>query len=168
MARLTLPQWRKCNSQPSFSVRLVNAVAIAGSPVAVMAVPVMGIRRAGILATMRSCVPSPAIVRTACRRMPRRAVGSRVCTCPIPGSACISGRQRYHDAKQGQHCGNSFHGLSAPFFRDAIVTADSTWQGDLQTIFAPVPAFAIKPSWSDEKRHCLGPPTDSAVLQMRG
>jgi len=36
----------------SFSGRLVNAVAVASAPVLVMAVSVMGIGRAGILATM--------------------------------------------------------------------------------------------------------------------
>jgi len=76
------------------SRRLVNAVAVAGSPVVVVAVPVMGICRAGILATVRSCVLSPAIVRAACRRMTRRAVGFRVCSRPILGCACIGGGQR--------------------------------------------------------------------------
>jgi len=89
----------------------VNAIAVATPPVAVMAVPVMGIRRTGILTTVRSRVLATTIVRATCRGMTRGAVGSRMCICSIPGSARISGRQRYHDPKQGQQSGKSFHGL---------------------------------------------------------
>ena len=127
------------------SLRLVNAVAVAGTPVVVVAVPVMGIRRAGILATVRTCVLSPTVVRTAYRRMTRRAVGSRMCPGWMLGSACVNGWQREHDAKQGQHSDNSFHRFSAPFSGpNEIVTAGSSGPGDLQTIFALVPAFAIR------------------------
>jgi len=45
----------------------VNAVAIAAPPIVVVAVTVMGIRRAWILATVRSGVLAAAVVRATCR-----------------------------------------------------------------------------------------------------
>jgi hypothetical protein len=71
----------------------VSAVAIAAAPVVVVAVPVMGIRRAGILATVRGRVLSPAIVGATCRRMTRRAVDSCVCPSSILGGGRVSSTQ---------------------------------------------------------------------------
>jgi len=49
------------------SAQFVNAVVVAGSPVGIATIAVMGIRCAGILATVRSCVLASAVVRAACR-----------------------------------------------------------------------------------------------------
>lgn len=52
----------------------MNAVTVATPPVVIVAVLVMGIRRTGILPPVRIRVLTPAVIRTACQRMTRRAV----------------------------------------------------------------------------------------------
>lgn len=87
----------------------MNTVAVAAPPVLVMTISVMRICRAIVAATVRDGVMPSAVVRADCRRMTYCAVGFIMCSCPILGGARMSGRQRYHDAKQGQHSGNSSH-----------------------------------------------------------
>jgi len=125
LSMLPEPHWREGRPESFFSGWLVNAVSVGCPPVLVMAVPMVGIRCAGIPATVRCCMFAPATIRAACRRTACHAARFRVCFCPIRGSICISGGQRWHHAKQSQRSGNSFHGLSTPFFRDTMVIADS-------------------------------------------